>query len=212
MTPWELDITQMQNCNCNYGCACQYTVDPTHGSCEASVVYEIHSGFYGDTDLSGTRAAFTAIWPEAIYKGNGQMQLIIDDSASADQKKALEAILSGQDTDEMATGWYIFNAMCPTKHETIYTKIETKINIEERTGSATVHDMFDLDVEPLKNPVSGMPHRAAIALPNGFDFLYAEVASGTTKSRGGAVELPNNVGTHSQLSRNRMNNHGMIKN
>ena len=54
------------------------------------MVYEIHSGFYGDTDLSGTRAAFTAIWPEAIHKGNGQMQLIIDDSASADQKKALE--------------------------------------------------------------------------------------------------------------------------
>ena len=72
--------------------------------------------------------------------------------------------------------------------------------------------MFDLNVEPLKNPVSGMPHRAAIALPNGFDFLYAEVASGTTKSRGSAVKLSNNVGTHSQLSRNRMNNHGMIKN
>jgi hypothetical protein len=139
------------------------------------------------------------------------MQLMIDETASADQKRGLEAILTGKDTEEMATGWYIFNAMCPTKHQTIYCKIESKIDIEERTGSATIHGMFNLEVEPLKNPVSDMPHRAAMSLPNGFDFLYAEVANGTTKSLGGAVELPNNVGTHSQLSRNRMNNQGMIK-
>ena len=60
MTPWQLDITQMQNCNCDFGCPCQYTVKPTHGTCEASIVYEIHSGCYGEIDLSGTKAGVIA--------------------------------------------------------------------------------------------------------------------------------------------------------
>ena len=112
----------------------------------------------------------------------------------------------------MATGWYIFNAMCPTKHETIYRKIDATINQEERIGSAKVEGMFDLNVKPLANPVSGMPHRAAMALPNGQDFLYAEVANGTTITKDSSIlQLPNNTNTHSQLSRNKMNNHGMIK-
>ena len=108
MTPWEIDITQMQNCNCNFGCPCQYTVRPTDDVCEAAVVYQIHSGHYGKTDLSGTKAAFIAKWPGAIYEGNGEMQIFIDESASPEQRKGLEAILGGKDTDEMATGWYIF--------------------------------------------------------------------------------------------------------
>jgi hypothetical protein len=212
MTPWQLDITQMQNCNCDFGCPCQYTVKPTHGTCEASVVYEIHSGFYGDTDLSGAKAGFIAKWPGAIYEGNGEMQLVIDEDATEDQRKGIEAILSGKDTDEMATGWYIFNAMCPTKHETIYRKIDSTINQEDRIGNAKVVGMFDLVVKPLSNPVSGAPHRAAMALPNGQDFLYAEVASGTTITKAESIlQLPNNTDTHSQLSRNKMNNHGMIK-
>ena len=128
------------------------------------------------------------------------------------KEKGIEAILSGKDTDEMATGWYIFNAMCPTKHETIYRKIDATINQEERIGSAKVEGMFDLNVKPLANPVSGMPHRAAMALPNGQDFLYAEVANGTTITKDSSIlQLPNNTNTHSQLSRNKMNNHGMIK-
>tara|TARA_B100000780_G_scaffold16739_1_gene10986 strand:+ start:568 stop:708 length:141 start_codon:yes stop_codon:yes gene_type:complete len=42
-------------------------------------------------------------WPGAIHEGNGQYQLIIGDSASATQKSTLEAIMSGKDTEEMAT-------------------------------------------------------------------------------------------------------------
>jgi len=51
-----------------------------------------------------------------------------------------------------------------------------------------------------------------MALPNGQDFLYAEVANGTTITKDSSIlQLPNNTNTHSQLSRNKMNNHGMIK-
>ena len=66
MTPWEIDALELGNCNCNYGCPCQFSVVPTHGTCEAAVVMEIKSGFYGDTDLSGIKFAQMLKWPSPL--------------------------------------------------------------------------------------------------------------------------------------------------
>ncbi len=79
-----------------------------------------HSGHHGDVDLGGTRAAIMYKWPGAIHEGGGTMQLIIDESASPAQRDALQKILTGEDTAEMATFWWVFSAMCPTKLETLF--------------------------------------------------------------------------------------------
>jgi len=47
MTPWELRGQEMVNCNCNFGCPCQFSALPTGGSCRAAVVYKIDKGHYG---------------------------------------------------------------------------------------------------------------------------------------------------------------------
>ena len=47
------------------------------------------------------------------------MQLVIDERADEDQRDALVKILSGQETEDMATVWWVFSAMCPTKHDTV---------------------------------------------------------------------------------------------
>ena len=105
MIDWEIRGEELANCNCNFGCPCQFGVLPTDGTCEAAVVYKIHKGHYGDVSLDGLTAAGVYKWPGAIHEGNGHMQLIIDSSATADQRKALEAIMTGADTEEMATMW-----------------------------------------------------------------------------------------------------------
>jgi len=104
MIDWNIEGQEMANCNCNFGCPCQFGVLPTGGTCEAVVVYDITKGHYGDTSLDGVRAASVYYWPGPIHEGNGQMQLIIDQAASDAQRAALEAIMTGQDTDEMASG------------------------------------------------------------------------------------------------------------
>jgi hypothetical protein len=43
---------------------------------------------------------------------------------------------------------------------------------------------MQLAIEPIRNPVTGQPHRAIIRLPEGFEFREAEVASGTFDGRG----------------------------
>jgi hypothetical protein len=54
---------------------------PTGGSCRAAVVYKIDKGHYGDVSLDGLRVAAVYAWPKAIHDGDGQMQLIVDESA-----------------------------------------------------------------------------------------------------------------------------------
>ena len=51
MTPWEIKGRELANCNCNFGCPCQFGILPNRGNCEAAIVYQIDTGHYGDVKL-----------------------------------------------------------------------------------------------------------------------------------------------------------------
>lgn len=210
MTPWEIHGFELANCNCDTGCPCQFMSLPTKGSCEAAVAFIIESGHYGGTDLSGLRAAQMFKWPGAVHEGNGTMQTIIDESATPEQRAALESILTGGDTEDMATFWWVYSAMCPTKLDTLYKPVSIEMDYEGRTGSASVPDVFDTSWEPLKNPVSGAEHRARINLPHGFEYRVAEVAKGTTKTHGD-IPLAENDGSHGHFCEIHMSNSGVLE-
>lgn len=209
MTEWHIKGEELANCNCNFGCPCQFSVLPSHGSCEAVAVYDIETGHYGDTKLDGLRAAGVYQWPGPIHEGNGQMQLIVDERADAEQRAALEAIMMGKDTDEMATMWFVYSAMSPTKHETIVAPIDLNWDRDGRSGQAKVGGVFDVEVSPIPHIVSGMPHQASIQLPNGFEYRHAEVASGTARTTGGAISLTFDA-THAHLAHLNISGHGVV--
>ena len=54
---WEFEGREFNNCNCAYGCPCQFNALPTHGHCRAVVGIQIDSGYHGDTRLDGLRVA-----------------------------------------------------------------------------------------------------------------------------------------------------------
>ena len=210
MKDWSIQGEEMANCNCNFGCPCQFGVLPTDGICEAAVIFRIHKGHYGTTKLDGLMGATLYKWPGPIHEGNGHMQLVIDPKADGDQRTALEAILSGQDTEEMATMWFVFAAMSPHKHETLYAPVSLELNIEDRAGHGTVEGIVEIEAEPIPNIVTGEPHRVGIALPNGFEFGFAEMAKGRTTTTGGAIELVKNNGTHAHLASLHLTGKGRI--
>jgi len=211
MTEWRIKAREMANCNCNFGCPCQFGVLPTDGTCEAAVVIEIETGHHGDVQLDGLRVGAVYKWPAAIHEGNGHMQLIIDERADADQRAALETIMTGGDTDEMATMWFVFGLMSPNRHETLYAPISVDMNIDDRTGHATVGDVFELSAVPIPNIVSGDPHRISIALPHGFEFAQAEMASGKTKTTGGDLDLLKNNATHAHFAQLHLTGSGVVR-
>ena len=209
MTPWEIKGQEFANCNCDYGCPCQFNALPTDGTCKAAVGYEIFEGHYGDVKLDGLRCAGVFRWPGPIHEGNGEMQLIVDENASEDQRKALLAIMSGEDTEDMATMWWVFSAMSPTKHDPLVKPIELDINVDGRKGRISVPGVFESHGEPIRNPVTGAEHRARIDLPNGFEYRIAEIGSGSTRATG-VIDL-DLKDSYAQFARLHLSHKGVIR-
>ena len=151
-----------------------------------------------------------AKWPGPIHEGNGERLIIISDQATSEQRNALEKIVSGEDTEELATIFWVINAMTTVRHETLYLPIKIEADMEGRRGLVIVDGVFELNVEPIKNAVTGAEHRARIEIPDGFEFTIAEMASGSLKTHSG-IELTNNNGTHSHLAELHLNNFGIIR-
>lgn len=152
------------------------------------------------------RAVNMYAWPGAVHQGNGEMQSIIDERASDDQRKALVAILQGEGAPAGTIMLQIYRAMCPKVHTPLFKPIELVADIEKRTARLKVPGIIDTTVEPIKNPVTGAEHRARIDLPLGKEFHFAEVASGTTSATG-AVAL-NFAKKHAHLVYNSMTSAG----
>jgi hypothetical protein len=202
-TKWMIKAREFTNCNCAYGCPCQFNALPTYGFCQAVVGMEIDEGYHGETRLDGIRFAGLFRWPGAIHEGRGEAAVIIDEKASEAQREALLRILSGQDTEPGATIFEVFSATFEKVHDPIFAPIDFVVDIDARTGRLMVPGVTEGHGEPIKNPVTGAEHRARIDLPHGFEYTLAEVGRGWTKATGPiAFELADSYGqfAHVHLS------------
>jgi hypothetical protein len=209
MTPWEIQGSELINCNCSYGCPCQFNALPTRGFCEAMGAISIDKGHFGDVRLDGLRIAVVFQWPGPIHEGKGKCQPIVDLKASDQQREALLKIMSGQDTEPFATMFAVFATTLDTVFDPIFTTIEYDVDVDARRGKVRVEGVFELNGEPIRNPVSGQEHRARIDLPHGFEYEIAEIGSASGKSRGNlAIELKD---SYAQFARLHLNNKGIIR-
>ena len=69
---WAIHGREFANCNCAYGCPCQFNALPTHGNCTAVVGMQIDTGHHRDTKLDGLRIAGVFSWPGPIHLGNAR--------------------------------------------------------------------------------------------------------------------------------------------
>lgn len=209
MIPWEIQGRELINCNCAYGCPCQFNALPTKGYCEAIGAVTIDKGHHGDVRLDGLTGAIVVRWPGPIHEGKGKCQPVIDARATAEQQEALLAIMSGQDTDPFATMFAVFATTFEEVFEPIVVPIDVAIDVSARRGRIRAGDVFEIDAEPIRNPVTGAEHRARIDLPHGFEYEIAEVGSGSGRSRGRlAIELKD---SYAQFADLHMDNHGVVR-
>lgn len=209
MTPWEIEGHELINCNCAYGCPCQFNALPTHGNCEAVGAVAIDKGHYGDVSLDGLTIAMALKWPGAIHEGKGHCQPVVDSKASPAQREALLKIMSGVDTDPGTTMFAVFATTYEKVYEPIFAPITFEVDVEGRVGKISVGDTLQVQATPIRNSVTGEEHRARIELPNGFEYEIAEVGSGTGRSRGNVVmDLKD---SYAQFAHLHMNNHGLVR-
>ena len=209
MIEWRVKGWELVNCNCDYGCPCQFNALPTDGTCQGAHGYQIDEGHFGDVDLSGLRAASICAWPGPVHDGNGKMLLIVDPAADDAQREALLAIMVGEETEPMATVWAVYSAMCPNKLEPLFVPIDIAIDVEGRIGHVAVEGVFDITIEPIRNPVTGAAHRIRIDTPGGFEYTMAEIASGCTKATGD-IKL-DFLNTHAQFAELHLSNTGVVR-
>ena len=199
-TKWAIHGKEFANCNCSYGCPCQFNAAPTYGKCWAVVGIQIDKGYHAGTPLDGLKVAGIFKYPGAIHMGNGEAVPIVDRRADALQRDALLRIMSGQDTKPGATMFAVFFSMLSKVHDPVFADIDFAVDIDKRRAKLNVPGYIEQRGEPIVNPVTGAEHRIRIEPVGGFEFKQAEIGRGWTKTSGPiAYELTDSYGQFAEL-------------
>ena len=206
---WMIRGTEFVNCNCAWGCPCQFNARSTNGFCEAVGGGHIEEGYFNDTKLGGLNWIMAVKWPGEIAEGNGRMQAIIDERADVAQREALRKILHGESTTPGATHFYVFNSTMSEVLDPLYSPIEVNIDVDARQANIKADGLVESKGTPIIEPFSQKPMQARINLPDGFEFTVAELATGTSKVTAD-LKLELN-GSHGHFCVLHMNQDGVIR-
>jgi hypothetical protein len=197
---WMIHGREFVNCNCTYGCPCQFNGLPSHGNCEAVAAMEIETGQHGQTKLDGLRFIGIFRWPGAIHEGKGEAAVVIDERATPQQREALLRILTGQDTEPGATIFQVFSTTFEKLHEPIFAPIDFTVDVDRRTARVVVRGVTEGRGEPIKNPITGADYRVRIDIPDGFEYSLAEIGRGwTTVQRPIPITLADSYGQFARI-------------
>jgi hypothetical protein len=168
---WHLRGHVILACNCDYGCPCNFNGLPTTGKCEGNWNWHIEEGRYGNVPLAGLTFGVAVNWPGAIHEGNGEALIVLDEQADDDQRNALLTLLSGQ-----AGGpWKIIATTISTIHGPEFVPYEVTVNsFESRVRGG---DFITLQMEPVRNKVTGVAVHPRAVLPEGFVFTEGDLGA-----------------------------------
>jgi len=169
---WKIEAYYIDSCNCDWGCPCQFLARPTHGNCEGIGGIQIKKGNYGAIKLDGLSAALILSYPGAVHEGHGKAAYYIDEREEEAQFQALGKILMGT-----AGGgpFEVYASTCEYFQEPRRARIEVDLNgLKSRIKIANIGEV---QLEPIRNPVTNEEYRAVIELPGGFEANRMDQAS-----------------------------------
>jgi hypothetical protein len=210
MTYWEFTGRELVNCNCDYGCNCQFNALPDKGHCHAVAGIQIDEGHHGDTRLDGLRIAAIYKWPGPIHEGNGEALPFVDESADEKQREALLRIMVGEDTDPFATMLAVYASTVTKLHEPVFTNIDFEVDVEGRRGRLSIPGYVEMTGEPIRNKVSGEESRAQIVLPAGFEYEVADIGSASSRTTGGPMQVEFND-SYGQFANIHLSTNGVVR-
>lgn len=180
---WKIRGHLVLACNCDYGCPCNFNGLPTTGDCQGNWNWRIDSGAYGDVDMAGVCFGVVAKWPGAIHEGNGEALVLIDAAATEAQRDAVGTLLSG------AAGgpWKIIATTLVAVHGPEVVPME--IVVDGMKSRVRAGRALTLDLDPVRNKVTGAESHATVQLPMGFVFKEALLCASSTFRSEGPVAL-----------------------
>jgi hypothetical protein len=171
---WTLKGKVIVACNCDYGCPCNFNARPTQGKCEGGWTWHVDEGRFDDVDLSGLNFSVYVNWPGAIHEGGGEAVILVDERAGETQSEAIARLVSGG----VGGPWGVLGWTWPTVHGPLAVPYEVELNgMETRVRAGGV---VELQLQPVRNPVTGVETIASVTLPSGIIYKDADLGASAT--------------------------------
>jgi hypothetical protein len=168
---WNLSGTVLIACNCDWGCPCNFNAPPTQGHCEGGWTWHIDRGAFDDVSLDGLNFSVLVQWPGAIHEGNGHALILVDEEADEAQRDAIAMLVGGDHGGPwgvLAWTWPTIDGPRPVRYE---------LELDGRNSRVRAGDAVALELEPIRNPVSGAEVHPGVELPEGIIVKSADLAS-----------------------------------
>ena len=121
---WNLSGELIETCSCNMLCPCWFgqadLMLMDQGWCGTSLLLRIREGSFQGTSLAGQNAIVGLHFPgPTLFDANGTGRVYVDDSASDEQRSAIETILQGSSGGGMEVPASLVSKWLPTRSASI---------------------------------------------------------------------------------------------
>jgi hypothetical protein len=159
-------------CNCGWGCPCNFEEPPTPGFCEGTYVWHLEYGHYAGTMLDGSTFAMCNRFPGAVHEGNATTVVIVNDGVPLEQQAVLEVMIQN------VPPFSVF--MDLTSDFRGFRYLPFDLRLDGIRSGVTVPGALELQLGPMKNPVTGEDELATLNKPTGFTSKVQELCSADT--------------------------------
>lgn len=141
----------------------------------------IDRGQVDGVTVDGLGVAVYADWPGAIHEGGGRAACYLDDRSNPAQRAALTALLHG----EHGGPWGLFRNTYALAGP---DAARFEIDLAGRATRARIGDVVELEMQPIRNPVTQAEAHPEIVLPEGLVVKHGHVAASRVfRVRGGVT-------------------------
>lgn len=143
---WNLSGRGLEICSCKIFCPCWLTpeAEPDEGWCSAVLAWDCNDGQSEGVDLSGSRFAVVADWPENFHKGGGKARLYIDSSTNEAQQAEIRGIFDGEKEGPIPALWgAVIEEWLPSSVVSIGMDWDQKSIAVGEVGKATMTSLTD---------------------------------------------------------------------
>lgn len=191
---WHLNGQLVESCSCNMFCPCWFGVQELmvmdQGWCASVLAFNIDEGSADEVDLGGRTVVFTPHFPgPTLFDGNGTARLYVDEGASDEQRREVEAIFQGKKGGPMEALAPLFTTWLPTQGASI------DVREDGETVTVAVGGAGEMTSQLLRDPEGHAFTLRGGGFITGFGLEQAELAP--TSSQWSDSDLPEQFETKS---------------
>jgi hypothetical protein len=120
---WHASGQFIEICSCKLLCPCWFgPAEPDRGWCSGAITFDVQAGQVNDVNVDGRRVVWAFDFPKDFASGNGVGRVYIDEGATAEQQRELEALFTGKYGGPFAAASAIITKWLSTKVSQITIK------------------------------------------------------------------------------------------